>query len=379
MKPKAVYIHVPFCEQICHYCDFNKFFLEKQPVDEYLQLCVEEMKHTVKNTPPDEIASVYVGGGTPTSLTTSQLQLLLEGIKAYFPLRTSCEWTVEVNPGSAGREKLEMMRSQGVNRLSIGAQTFDPGLLHAIGRDHQAEDVEKTVRMARGAGFENISIDLMFGLPGQTMEQFKDTLQRVMALSVEHVSAYSLKIEPKTVFYHLWKKGSLLLPEEDTEVEMYEELCSHLKKTGFIQYEISNFAKMGRQSRHNLTYWNNEEYYGIGAGAHSYLSGIRRMNHGPLPKYMESIRKCGLPYREEHRVTVQEKMEEEMFMGLRRLSGVSYATFSQKFGITINEVFPGVVEQLMKKNLLEDTGAAVRLTKNGLLLGNDVFEQFLLS
>lgn len=218
----------------------------------------------------------------------------------------------------------------------------------------------------------------MFGLPGQTVEQFRETLEKAVRLPIEHVSAYSLKVEEKTVFYQLWRKGKLPLPGEDTEAEMYEELRKYMKDAGFNHYEISNFAKPGFESSHNLTYWKNEDYYGIGAGAHGYTAGTRRINHGPLPKYMNAVKDTGFPYREEHEVTFKEKMEEEMFMGLRKLSGVSKQMFKDKYGREITDVFPLAVN-LAEKGLLEEDGENFRLTEKGLLLGNEVFEGFLLS
>ncbi|MBU9722518.1 MULTISPECIES: radical SAM family heme chaperone HemW [Bacillaceae] len=376
--PKAVYIHVPFCEQICHYCDFNKFFLQNQPVDEYIELCEMEIKNTISNFPTEEVSSVYVGGGTPTSLTTDQLGRLLEWVKEYFPLAENYEWSVEVNPGSANFDKLQKMQEIGVNRLSIGAQTFDAALLKKIGRDHEPGDVEKTVQQAIEAGFTNLSIDLMMGLPEQTMEQFQETLRQVVALPIQHISAYSLKIEPKTVFYQLWSKGKLPMPGDELEADMYEELRNTLKEAGFTHYEISNFAKKGFESTHNLTYWNNEEYYGIGAGAHSYVQGVRRINHGPLPKYMNAVKQSGFPYREEHQVSKTEAMEEHMFMGLRKLDGVSYTNFYNRFGIEMRSIFSQEIDRLVNDGLLRDNGSSIQLTDHGLLLGNEVFEKFLL-
>ncbi|MFA9558795.1 radical SAM family heme chaperone HemW [Evansella sp. AB-rgal1] len=378
MEPRGVYVHVPFCEQICHYCDFNKFYLKKQPVDEYLDLCDIEIKNTLQKFPTNGISSIYVGGGTPTSLSTKQLEKLLFSIKHYFPIHPEYEWTVEVNPGSADEEKLRMMKEIGVNRLSIGAQTFDPILLKKIGRDHQAHDVEKTIRKARDIGIENISIDLMFGLPDQTIEQFVDTLHEAVSLPIEHVSAYSLKIEAKTIFYHQMQKGNLSLPGEDMEAEMYERLRTYMNDNGFEQYEISNFGKEGYQSQHNLTYWNNESYYGIGAGSHSYVDGVRRINHGPLPKYMDSVIKTGFPYREEHPVPLHEQMEEEMFMGLRKIEGVSLPKFEQKYEEKLTDVFAMVIPSLIERGLVHLDESTIRLTEKGLLLGNEVFEKFLL-
>lgn len=377
-SPHAVYVHVPFCEQICHYCDFNKFYLKNQPIEDYLQSCHDEMKNTVNKTKATAISSIYVGGGTPTSLSTSQLETLLKSITIFFPLTDKYEWTVEVNPSGVTREKLEMLHNMGVNRLSIGAQTFDAALLKAIGRDHVPEDIERTIETARSVGFSNISLDLMFGLPNQSVEQFIHTVNKAITLEVEHISAYSLKVEPRTVFYQLWNKGKLSLPEEDNQADMYEALRASLLENGYQHYEISNFSKEGFASQHNLTYWKNEFYYGIGAGAHSYVDGVRRMNHGPLPKYMASVKGTGFPYREEHIVTKKEKMEEEMFMGLRVLDGVSQEPFFKKYGMEINDVFSEAVKNLIHRGLLTDDGTHIKLSEKGLLLGNEVFEKFLL-
>ncbi|MDG5786530.1 radical SAM family heme chaperone HemW [Evansella sp. AB-P1] len=378
MNTRAVYIHVPFCEQICHYCDFNKFYIKNQPIEEYLDLCEKEMANTIERFPTSEVTSIYVGGGTPTSLSTEHLSKLLRAIRTHFPIRDDYEWTVEVNPGSADNKKLEMMKEMGVNRLSIGVQTFDQELLKTIGRDHNPEDVSNTIKLARNNGFSNISLDLMFGLPNQTMDQFRETLERTMDMQIEHVSAYSLKIEAKTVFYQLMKKGKLSLPSEDLEADMYHVLREQLEKANLQQYEISNFAKRGFESKHNLTYWNNESYFGIGAGSHSYINGVRRANYGPLPKYMKAVQSLGFPYIEEHEVTFKEKMEEEMFMGLRKISGVSFKTFREKYGMEIEDTFKNIIPPLTEKGLLINDGTSIRLSNKGLFLGNEVFEKFLM-
>lgn len=378
--PKSLYVHVPFCEQICHYCDFNKFFLKNQPIDEYLALCAREMEKTVLAFPStEEISTIYIGGGTPTSLSTKQLQILIAEINKHFSITKNVEFTVEVNPGSADEEKMSMLHEMGVNRLSIGAQTFDEGLLKSINRDHEAKDVEKTVELARRAGIKNLSIDMMFGLPRQTLKQWKDSLNAACELPIQHISAYSLKVEEKTVFYQMLRKGKLPLLNQEEEAIMYEYLLEKLTENGFHHYEISNFAKQGHESIHNLTYWDNEEYYGIGAGAHSYTNGVRRINHGPLPKYMNALKNNDLPYLEEHVVTEKEKMEEQMFMGLRKREGVSVTTFKNRFGKDVHEVFPRVIEKLKNNHLLEEENDRVKLTDKGLLLGNEVFEKFLLN
>ncbi|PRO65090.1 radical SAM family heme chaperone HemW [Alkalicoccus urumqiensis] len=377
---RSLYLHVPFCGQICHYCDFNKFFLHNQPVDRYVQAVEKELKETAEALPPpDPIETIYVGGGTPTAVTPEQLRKMLRAVRTYFPVSNEVEFTVEVNPGSADASMMRMLKEEGVNRLSIGAQTFDEGLLRAINRDHKAGQVEETIHLAREHGLTNLSIDLMFGLPTQTMGQWKDTLKRAVSLPITHISAYALKVEPKTVFYQMEKRGQLVLPTVELEADMYEELKQAAADAGMTQYEISNFAAEGFESMHNLAYWNNDEYYGIGAGAHSYTDSIRRRNFGPLPQYLKAVETGSLPYLEQHTVPVQEKMEEEMFMGLRKRLGVSRKQFQHRYNRSIGEVFPGVVEALTSRGLLASNGDRLFLTEEGKLLGNDVFEQFLLA
>ena len=283
---KAAYIHIPFCEHICHYCDFNKVFLKGQPVDEYLDALEKEMKLTLSLSPSNELKSIFVGGGTPTALNVHQLEKLCNIIRDQLSFTENVEFTFEANPGDLSSEKLKILYDSGVNRLSFGVQTFNNDLLKKIGRTHEAKDVFHSVDAAKKIGFDNISLDLIYSLPGQTIDDFKQTLDISFSLETTHFSGYSLIIEPKTVFYQLMNKGKLQVPDEDEEAAMYEMLIEQMEKHGYPQYEISNFAKKGYESHHNLTYWNNEPYFGFGAGAHSYLNGVRRSNFGPLKKYM---------------------------------------------------------------------------------------------
>ncbi|WP_096201323.1 radical SAM family heme chaperone HemW [Bacillus sp. FJAT-45350] len=375
--PKAIYLHIPFCEHICHYCDFNKVFLHGQPVEEYLFALKEEMKNSITEQ-GEVIKTIYIGGGTPTALSLKQLEFLFESIEQYFPNKSDdLEYTVEVNPGSVDVDKLAVLAKAGVNRLSIGVQSFDEGLLRQIGRTHLEVDVAKTIELSRAAGFKNISLDLMFGLPTQTIEQFQTTLKKAFELNVEHFSAYSLKVEAKTVFYNLQRKGKLPLPTEEEEANMYSLLIEEMQKNGYEQYEISNFAKKGYESKHNLTYWDNEEYYGFGAGAHGYVNGVRHANAGPLPKYFSLIEKSGLPHQKEHHVPKNEQMEEFMFMGLRKIRGVSTQIFKEKFGSPIDVIYGEQISYLIKQGWLKGDNDYIKLTREGLFFGNEVFEKFL--
>lgn len=374
---KAAYLHIPFCEHICHYCDFNKVFLKGQPVDAYIQALDQEMKMTLRQFPTEPLETIFVGGGTPTSLNEQQLYQFCESINRNLPRSKNLEFTFEANPGDLTKEKLQIVKDAGVNRISLGVQTFNDELLKKIGRVHRAKDVFQSIENAKTVGFENISIDLIFSLPTQTIADLKETLTEAFSLDITHYSAYSLIIEPKTVFYNLLQKGKLPTPGEDIEAEMYELLMEEMEKHGFNQYEVSNFSKQGFESKHNLTYWNNDFYYGFGAGAHSYLNGWRRSNTGPLKKYIDQIKNGNLPVFQEHQVTKSEQMEEEMFLGLRKSSGVSISHFMQRFGLDPLQLYKKEIADLTKKRWLEVTQDQIYLTTSGLLLGNEVFQSFL--
>lgn len=375
---QAAYIHIPFCHQICHYCDFNKVFLKGQPVDDYLDYLELEIKNTIEKYPTNKLKTIFIGGGTPTSLNEAQLERLLMMVQTYLPFSIEdVEFTIEANPGDLTSDKLKVLKNGGINRLSVGVQSFNDDLLKNIGRTHKAEDVIKGIELTKKLGFQNVSIDLIYSLPNQTLNDFQDTLEKAFALELQHFSAYSLIIEPKTVFYNLMRKGSLPLPTQETEAKMYELLMDKMESKGFHQYEISNFSKIGYESKHNLTYWNNEDYYGFGAGAHGYVMGSRNANAGPLKKYMSLIDETGLPLVEAHKVTAIEKMEEELFLGLRKTSGVSILAFEEKYGQNLFDVFGKQVEENVEKGLLEINGDQIFLTRQGKLLGNEVFQTFL--
>lgn len=373
----AAYLHIPFCEHICHYCDFNKVFLKGQPVEDYLKALDREMKMTLEKHPTNGLDTIFVGGGTPTSLNEQQLYTFCESINTNLPKSDAVEFSFEANPGDLSIEKLQILKDAGVNRISLGVQTFNEDLLKRIGRVHRAKDVYQTIENAKKVGFNNISIDLIFSLPSQTVEDFKESLTEAFSLDIQHYSAYSLIIEPKTVFYNLLKKGKLPTPGEDIEAKMYEILMDEMENHGYNQYEISNFSKPGYESKHNLTYWNNEYYYGFGAGAHCYVDGHRRSNSGPLKKYMDQINSGNLPVFDDHKVTKAEQMEEEMFLGLRKTKGVSISHFIEKFDQDPLQIFKKEIDDLAGKQWIEVKNDNIYLTKTGRFLGNEVFQAFL--
>ncbi|AYV67198.1 coproporphyrinogen III oxidase [Niallia circulans] len=374
---QAAYIHIPFCEHICHYCDFNKVFLKGQPVDEYLDSLEKEMKLTIEKYGQQELSTIFVGGGTPTSLSASQLERLCGMVNKELKLRPEQEYTFEANPGDLTEDKLKALYEGGVNRLSFGVQSFNNELLKRIGRTHKAEDVFSSIEAAKKIGFNNISVDLIYSLPGQTLEDFQETLKTAFTLDIQHYSGYSLIIEPKTVFYNLMRKGKLPTPGEDVEAGMYSVLMDEMARHGFQQYEISNFAKPGFESRHNLTYWNNEEYFGFGAGSHGYVHGNRYSNYGPLKKYMQPLEQGEFPIMHEHKVTVIEQMEEELFLGLRENKGVSLSSFEQKYNENVLELFDKEINKLISRELIEIESDYLKLTHKGRFLGNEVFQSFI--
>ncbi len=379
-KPRALYIHIPFCTNKCFYCDFNSYVAEGQPIDAYLDALEREMERTVAAIPPERIETVFVGGGTPTVLNPAQMARFLASVRRHFPLAPDAEYTMEANPGTTDPAKLDAMREGGVNRISFGAQTFDNGLLKTIGRIHEADDVVRSVANAKAAGFANLSIDLMFGLPNQKLHHLQDSVSRALELDLPHYSLYSLKVEENTLFHRLYERGELPLPEEEEEIAMYEHLIERLTGAGYGHYEISNFARPGRESRHNTVYWRNEPYYGLGAGAHGYALGRRHMNiKGVLP-YIGAAQER-LPRLETLEVSPEEAKEDFMMVGLRLLSGVRGADFRNQFGPgeRLGERFEAPLARLTEQNLLERTpdGEGYRLTRQGVMLGNEVFGAFL--
>ncbi len=375
--PQAVYIHIPFCTNKCHYCDFNSFVLKGQPVMDYLDALEREMEQTVAAVPPGEIETIFVGGGTPTVLLPDQMESFLKRVKTYFPNPSpNIEFSMEANPGTTDLEKLQAMKEGGVNRISFGVQSFDNALLEGIGRIHNTDDVYRSLENARKVGFTNLSIDLMFGLPKQTVAIMNDTIDKALALNLPHYSIYSLKVEENTLFHTLYQKNQLPLPEEDEELNMFLLIMDRLKQAGYSQYEISNFAKPGFESRHNSMYWLNRSYYGMGAGAHGYTYGNRHINIKGVQPYIDATRE-GLPILEKYEISEQDAMEDFMMVGLRLLRGVDRADFSKQFGRELETVFGSELNKLLGLQLLESTDIGYRLSSQGVLLGNEVFGEFL--
>ena len=372
-KPTSAYVHIPFCTQICYYCDFSKVFIKNQPVDSYLEHLIEEYNsYDIK-----KLRTLYIGGGTPTALSACQLAFLLEKLTDKLDLSYLEELTIEANPGDLDQEKIAVLKDSPVNRVSLGVQTFNDRMLKQIGRSHSEKDIYENIANLKKAGFDNISIDLIYALPKQTMEDVKINVVKAIALDIPHMSLYSLILENHTVFMNRMRRGKLPLPKEDLEAEMFDYIIAELEKAGFEHYEISNFSKPGFESRHNLMYWDNAEYYGIGAGASGYVDGVRYKNHGPIRHYLQAV-EAGNARVQEEALTLNEKMEEEMFLGLRKKSGVSKKRFEEKFGLSFEDQYGAVVAKLTEQGLLVPDRDIVRMTKQGLFLGDTVAEKFIL-
>lgn len=373
-KPSSAYVHIPFCTQICYYCDFSKVFIKNQPVDTYLVKLMQEVDYYELPA----LRTLYIGGGTPTALSAEQLDVLLTKLEARLDLSQLQEFTIEANPGDLTAEKIAVLKRSKVNRISLGVQTFNDRHLRQIGRGHNEAQIYDSISGLKEAGFFNISIDLIYALPGQTMMDIEKNVEKALALDIPHLSLYSLILENHTVFMNRQRRGQLHLPNEDAESDMFTYILSELKRQGFDHYEISNFAKPGFESQHNLMYWDNAEYYGIGAGASGYLNGMRYRNQGPIQHYLKAVSEQGHARLHEEYLTKAEQMEEEMFLGLRKKSGISVARFEEKFQLSFNDLYGTIVDQLIAEGLLKNNKQQIQMTQKGLFLGDTVAERFIL-
>ncbi|MBQ4087988.1 MAG: radical SAM family heme chaperone HemW [Clostridia bacterium] len=366
---RGLYVHVPFCLKKCDYCDFvsypDCYHLEEAYVDALLS--------EFQQYRGEAVDTVYLGGGTPTSLQTKSLVRILNGAFETFDVAKDAEVTVECNPKTADGEKLSALLETGANRLSIGVQSLDDTVLSAIGRIHTAEDAAECISLAKQAGFINISGDVMFGLPGQSMESLEDTLRKMTKLPLTHISCYGLICEEETPLTKRIASGELTLPDEDTEYNMYRTVVSLLKEAGFHQYEISNFAKPGMESRHNQKYWDCIEYFGCGAAAHSYFEGERYHNTEDLTAYLKNpgekldIMDIGL----------EDAVYEYMMLGLRKTEGASKSWFSERFGMEMKDCFRDVIEKYKKNGLLQENGDFISFTEQGIYVSNTVLCEFM--
>lgn len=372
-EPIAIYIHIPFCKQKCLYCDFLSFSNKECIMDKYIDsLCKEIYKiNGIK------IKSIFLGGGTPTYLNIRQLNLLKDAILSLNA--GDVEFTCECNPGTVDAEKLKVLSEMGVNRLSIGLQAYQDKLLKKLGRIHNREEFLKAYEMSRQAKFTNINIDIMFGVPDQTLDDWEETLNNVLKLSPQHISCYSLIIEEGTPFYSLNERGDLKLPDEETERKMYSMAIELLGMNGYSQYEISNFSRKGYESIHNLVYWKLEPYLGIGAGAHSFINGKRFRKKHNIDEYIKCINDNTSCVEEVHINSIEDSMEEYMFMGLRKIEGISIKDFNDRFNRDIFEIYRDVIDKYINTGHIIIKGDRLFLSMNGICISNYIMSDFILT
>lgn len=380
-KRWGVYVHIPFCRKKCFYCDFPSYAGREGDREEYTRALCREIRsqgssYRLRWGDP---ATIYIGGGTPTSLPPQCMSDILDALSETFPPVEGREFTVECNPGTVDEAYFQILREGAVNRLSFGVQSFNDRLLQAIGRIHTAGEAAAAVRAARKAGFENISLDLMYGLPGQTMADLERSVQQALELAPQHLSIYGLQVEEHTVFGDRRERGELRLPDDEEAERMYDYMTSVLPAHGYARYEISNFARPGFVSRHNLAYWQDVPYLGLGAAAHSYLDGRRWESESDLSRYMDQAKRGIRPVHPEEEMTDAVAMEEFCFLALRTAAGISRRRFAEKFGLELDRVYEGPIREMAQKGLLADEGDSVHLTELGMKFGNLVFEAFLLT
>ncbi|MBQ3426828.1 MAG: radical SAM family heme chaperone HemW [Clostridia bacterium] len=364
---KGLYIHIPFCVKKCEYCDFVSFSGMDARHDAYIDMLIREMEAYRG----ENIDTVFIGGGTPTALSSKRLTRLLAAVRKIFPIARETEFTVEVNPGTATEDKISALLSGGVDRVSVGVQSFNDAELKAIGRIHDARTAYTTVIRLKAAGFNNISIDLMASLPYQTIESFNATLDTALSLPITHISVYSLIIEDGTPIQKKYQSGIYKMPDEDTDRQLYRLTGELLSSRGFNRYEISNYARAGFESRHNLKYWNCDEYIGVGLAAHSYINGVRYYNTSDMTDYLSGKYRAG-----EEILSDTDKRGEFMILGLRKIEGISEAVFGRRFGMDIESVYGDIILKYANLGVLEKADGFVRLTERGLDVANTVMSEF---
>ena len=381
-RPLSIYVHIPFCARKCLYCDFLSAPADEQTKEKYVRCLTEEIRQNSTAFGAYEVQTVFFGGGTPSVLPAENIGDILKEIRQDFVLNLEAEITIEVNPGSADLKKLRTYRDMGINRLSIGLQSAIDEELKALGRIHSAEDFFETYNNAVKSGFNNINVDLMSAIPGQTIESYRETLKKVLSLNPppKHISAYSLIIEEGTPFY----ENTPPLPDEDTDRELYKITNDILKVAGYHRYEISNYAMEGYECRHNKVYWKRGEYLGFGIGAASLIKNVRFSNIRDISEYMETLDYSKIRT-DGQELSVEEQMEEFMFLGLRLIRGILFREFEENFGKSVEEVYPGVIGKLKEQGLLTEicdeqgNRTGICLTQFGLDVSNRVMAEFLLT
>ena len=396
MKDIGLYIHIPFCKKKCNYCDFVSFANSEEKIEEYINCLICEIKEVAENVKFQfqqkkgdlvNVRSIYIGGGTPSYIDSKYINQILNTIRNSYDFVMAGlidkqeqfpEITIEINPGTVTEEKLKDYKYSGVNRISIGMQATQNRLLTQLGRIHSYQEFKTTYLLAREIGFNNINIDFMIGLPNQTIENIKESLQKIKKLNPEHVSVYSLIVEENTILSKQIEEGTLKLPEENKEREMYWTVKNFLEENGYNHYEISNFAKPNRESRHNMDCWNQKEYFGYGVAAHSYVDNVRFSNITDLNSYIENY-KHNEPEKNfvfHEKENYLDTMKEYLLLGFRKIKGVSKKDFENKFQLPIESIFKLELEELKEKGLILENEDTYYLSDKGIDFANLVFEKF---
>ena len=388
MKEIGLYVHIPFCKQKCKYCDFTSFAGKEDLIQEYIKWLNIEIKEVgegikrdVENKYSEDVLvkTIYIGGGTPSYIDAEHIKVIMQNIYNNYQVDEEAEITIEINPGTVNECKLQKYKEIGINRLSIGVQSTNNQLLNMLGRIHNYEEFENTYKLARQVGFDNINIDFMIGLPKQTMEDIENILLEVKRLQPEHISVYSLILEENTPITKLVNQKKLIMPQDEIEREMYWTIKEGLEQQEYKHYEISNFAKKGMESKHNIDCWNQKEYMGFGVGAHSYVDGARFSNTDELQDYIKNYKedKPEINFILNEKQNEISKMQEYMMLGLRKIDGIDCDKFETKFSKDVFEVFGAELEKLIMQELIEVEEGTIKLSKKGIDLANLVWEEFI--
>lgn len=377
MSPErvSIYVHIPFCAKRCAYCDFNTYAWRGAIVRDTL----EAIRFSIESIeePNIVVPTIFFGGGTPSFPDPELVVRILDAIRTRFRVLSDAEISIEVNPGTVDRARYSLLKQAGFNRLSMGVQAFDDGLLKALGRIHTADEALRSYETARGAGFENINIDLMFALPNQTLRQWQKTLRVAISLQPEHISCYALTVEPGTPFFKMHQQGRLNLPDEETDLRMYQYTIRALTRAGYEHYEISNFAKPGYRCRHNMVYWRNEEYLGFGPGAVSYRRGVRWKAISNPHRYVQAVRSSASLVEEEERLDADASLGETLMLMLRLRDGVDVRAVEQRYGVNLIQRYARQIDKLRRLRLLEVTHDYWRITAKGLPVADSICAEFL--
>lgn len=368
----GIYVHIPFCKKACTYCDFH-FSTNRSRQGEMVEaLCKEIRLRSAFFPAVTVLESVYFGGGTPSVLSSAELQSVLEAIRSVWKVRENAEITLEANPDDLDADKLNELREAGINRLSIGIQSFRDEDLTAMNRSHKAQQAIDSVRTAQEAGFENITVDLIYGLPGLDMKAWRANIDQVLEMNVPHVSAYALTVEPKTALAHQVQKQEIRIPSDTVFEIQYRYLIERLASQGMHQYELSNFAKPGREAKHNGSYWEGAPYLGIGPSAHSFHANVRHWNHSNNAKYLGDLSADKLPVAAEETLTGSDLLNEYLMTGLRKVSGIDWAHIRSTWGLDLREMEAGFVKECLEKGLAKENGSNFQLTMAGFLVSDSI-------